>query len=129
MTKNDTRLASLMGTWTVDSRIKSNFGLYEIDMNFVIYLMGDPLRENSCELPDCAELNNSFCRYENDSGSGPPICENMATNISNWSDGSLVLVNSPWQNAPLSPPPIIFNIFFLSFFCPLPQWLHSYILE
>lgn len=48
--------------------------------------MGDPLRENSCELPDCAELNNSFCRYENDSGSGPPICENMATNISNWSD-------------------------------------------
>lgn len=40
MPKNDTRLASLMGTWTVDSRIKSNFGLYEMDLNFIIYLMG-----------------------------------------------------------------------------------------
>lgn len=41
MPKNDTRLASLMGTWTVDSRIKSNLGLYEMDLNFIIYLMGE----------------------------------------------------------------------------------------
>ncbi len=68
--------------------------LYSITIMIIIFQKklskGDPLRENSCDLPGCAEVNNSFCIYEDDSSSPNLVkrCKNMADSVSSWSDGT-----------------------------------------
>mmetsp|Transcript_50802 Transcript_50802/g.75287 ORF Transcript_50802/g.75287 Transcript_50802/m.75287 type:complete len:434 (-) Transcript_50802:422-1723(-) len=86
--KNDTRIASLMGSWTIDSTIKVSFGLYDLNVNIELFFMGDPLRENACELPSedkCFEVDNKICLKESGRSTGRK-CADMATAVSDWSD-------------------------------------------
>lgn len=88
-TKNATRIASLLGTWTGQTHLKTDIGSYELSASFVIHLMPDPTRGYGCTLPDCNEVKNQVCLIEDgqdESGFGESVCENIAGNIVDWSD-------------------------------------------
>ena len=88
--KNATRLASLLGTWTGQTHLKTDIGSYELSASFVIHLMPDPTRGYGCALPDCNEVKNQVCLIEDvpdQETFGENVCENIAGNIVDWSDG------------------------------------------
>jgi hypothetical protein len=76
---------------------------YEVDINFVIYFMGDPMRENSCELPpsaNCSELDNKFCLYDSSGPVPVPTCAAMDKQEADWSDGEIhvLVVAKKWRS-------------------------------
>lgn len=83
--KNDTRIASLLGTWTGQTHIKTEIGSYELEAYFVIHFMPDPMRGYSCSLDDCSEFENNACML-NDSGDG--VCKKISETVLDWSDGA-----------------------------------------
>ena len=88
--KNATRIASLLGTWTGQTHLKTDIGSYELSASFVIHLMPDPTRGYECVLPDCNEIKNQVCLIEDSTDPKEfeeHVCENIAGNIVNWSDG------------------------------------------
>jgi hypothetical protein len=85
MTKNSTRIASLLGTWTGQTHLKTDIGSYELMAYFVIHLMPDPMRGYACSLDDCSEVENNACVL-NKRGDG--VCQDIADNVLDWSDVS-----------------------------------------
>lgn len=86
MVKNDTRIASLLGTWTGQIHLRS--GEDEIRAFFVLYLMPEPTRDYGCSLDGCDETNNQVCIEKL---VGTKTCANMKDVVVNWSDGTLLL--------------------------------------
>jgi len=89
MSKNDTLLSTLLGTWTGQIHINSQF---QFTGFFVLYIMPDPMRKYSCSLEKCNEIDNQVC-------SGPVVnvldemnrCAEMADEVIDWSDFSVFL--------------------------------------
>jgi len=82
--KNNTRIASLLGTWTGTTHLKTDIGSYELMAYFVIHLMPDPMRGYTCSLDDCEEVENKACVL-NAHGDGE--CKDIADTLLDWSDG------------------------------------------
>lgn len=61
--KNDTRISSLLGTWTGETHLKTSIGSYELSAYFVIHFMPDPTREYACTLLNCSEWENRICHW------------------------------------------------------------------
>ncbi|KAL7574446.1 hypothetical protein ACA910_015817 [Epithemia clementina (nom. ined.)] len=93
-TKNSTRLASLMGTWTTWADTKASIGNYHVMAYFVVHLMPDPMADYSCQLPDCVERDNRICQRQGVSQPGENLgkkketlqCQNVQDVVSDWSD-------------------------------------------
>jgi len=81
--KNITRLASILGTWTGQTHLKADIGSYELLAYFVIHLMPDPMRGYGCSLVGCSEEENQVCEIGQD---GNGVCTNIADNVVDWSD-------------------------------------------
>ena len=60
--KNSTRIASLLGTWTGQTHLKTGIGSYELEAYFVVHLMPDPMRGYSCSLKGCSEFEKLYER-------------------------------------------------------------------
>jgi len=86
--KNNTRIASLLGTWTGTTHLKTDIGSYELMAYFVIHLMPDPMRGYTCSLDDCKEVENKACVL-NAHGDGE--CKDIADTLLDWSDVSAFL--------------------------------------
>ena len=89
MEKNDTRMASLMGTWTGLTDIHTNLGKgYALKAEYILHITCDNMRVNSCSLPDCSEMDNQVCIRNVLKGfKEKPECHNMERTLSDWSDG------------------------------------------
>eukprot|EP00979_Chaetoceros_neogracilis_P002221 scaffold387_cov266-Chaetoceros_neogracile.AAC.13 len=83
--KNNTRIASLLGTWTGTTHLKTDIGSYELMAYFVIHLMPDPMRGYSCSLNDCKEIENKACMLDS---RGDGECTPIADSVLDWSDGA-----------------------------------------
>lgn len=83
--KNETRLASLVGPWTVQSNIITRITHYQLEGHFIVYLVCDTqLRGNMCNLgTSCPEINNEVCLLNNESHAE---CHSMQDTIVDWSD-------------------------------------------
>jgi hypothetical protein len=82
--KNTTRIASLLGTWTGTTHLKTDIGNYELMAYFVIHIMPDPMRGYACSLEDCLEINNQACMFND---KGEKECQDIANTLMDWSDG------------------------------------------
>jgi hypothetical protein len=80
MGKNETRLSSLMGTWTVSTNLK--IASYDVQAAFVAYMTPNPMRHYGCSLDNCIEANNQICQRNQE-------CHDMSNVVSEWSDVSL----------------------------------------
>jgi len=83
--KNETRLASLVGPWTVQTNIITKITHYELEGHFIVYLVCDTqLRGNMCNLGEsCQEIDNDVCLLDNVSNAG---CHSMEDSTVDWSD-------------------------------------------
>lgn len=83
--KNETRLASLVGPWTVQSKIITSITHYQLEGHFIVYLVCDAqLRGNMCNLgTSCSEIENNVCLMDDSSTTG---CYSMSDSIVDWSD-------------------------------------------
>ena len=84
-TKNATRIASILGTWTGQTHLKTDIGSYELLAYFVVHFMPDPMRGYGCSLKDCIEEHNQVCELGSD---GTNVCNDIAGNVVDWSDGT-----------------------------------------
>lgn len=84
--KNNTRLSSLLGTWTGQTRMKALAGPYEMDVYFIVHLMPDPLRGYGCIQPNCTELMNHVCVEQRDDFTQK--CVSLQDGPIEWSDVS-----------------------------------------
>ncbi len=89
MTKNSTRIASLLGTWTGQSHIKADIGSYELMAYFTLHIMPDPMRTYSCALDGCSEEKNQACMMEEEGVDNyRPTCKNLPDTVMDWGDGT-----------------------------------------
>ena len=100
MTKNATRLASLMGTWTTSADVMGSFGNYQVVAYFVVHFMPDPMAQYSCQLMNCKEQDNDICQRKsknynnqneidnnnNNKRMEDLECHQMQDIVSDWSD-------------------------------------------
>lgn len=100
MAKNVTRLASILGTWTGQTHLKTDIGSYELLAYFVVHFMPDEMRGYGCSLEDCIEEHNQVCEVGgagdgdgdgdgNGNGDGDDytkVCSDLAGKVVNWSD-------------------------------------------
>lgn len=99
MVKNDTRIASLNGAWTVDLRLKTDVGGASMRVWYSFNLMCDPLIQNEAlgkctngSVPitgECDSLHrNEICMRELDDGGVKYnyTCGSMQNNQTDWSD-------------------------------------------
>lgn len=84
--KNNTRLASLLGTWTGETHLKTDIGSYELSAYFVIHFMPDPTREYACTLPNCSEFQNHVCKWDMDQKKKKCIDLTTSSESLDWSD-------------------------------------------
>ena len=89
--KNSTRIASLLGTWTGTTHLKTSIGDYELMAYFVIHFMPDPSRNNQCTLENCNEYENKICQLSRHSQvkenkSCMNLSETGSDDVSTWSD-------------------------------------------
>ena len=81
-TKNQTRLNSILGTWTLESNMKASAFNTKIKTHFIMHLTCNS-QYQGCTLSDCSELNNQVCVLSSDS---KPSCQNMnTTEVGNFS--------------------------------------------
>lgn len=85
LSKNDTRISSLLGTWTAQTHLKADIGSYELLAYFVIHFMPNPLRGYGCSLSDCNEDLNQVCE-KTALLHNKPTCQTMLNNSLQWSD-------------------------------------------
>ena len=81
--KNSTRIASLLGTWTGQTHLKTDIGSYELMAYFVIHFMPDPMRGYACSLTDCSEFENHACMSDR---RGNRACNDISDTLLDWSD-------------------------------------------
>lgn len=82
-TKNATRLAKLLGTWTIETNFKTSVVTCEVKSHFIIHLSCDTqLKGNSCSLDGCNEIDNKVCMLEK----AGPACKSMEGTTVDWSD-------------------------------------------
>jgi len=82
-TKNATRIASLLGTWTTQANVKVKVGGLKLEGHFVTHFMCDSqLKQNSCSMHHCSERNNKACMIENEEKK----CVKTNETIIDWSD-------------------------------------------
>lgn len=86
--KNETRIASLMGTWTSTLKFKASIGNYQLLTYFVVHLMPDPMREYSCSRKNCRELDSQVCIKQDEGNHAGSKCINMTDQVVEWSDGT-----------------------------------------
>lgn len=89
--KNTTRISSLMGTWTGQTRLKAAVGPYEMKVYFIVHLMPDPMRGYGCEQSDCSEIDNHVCVQHDDRKSMSTECVDLENGKVPWSDISAFL--------------------------------------
>ena len=82
--KNATRLASILGTWTGQTHLKTDIGSYELLAYFVVHFMPDPMRGYGCSLADCVEEHNQVCTIGSDYAGS---CSGIPGEVVDWSDG------------------------------------------
>lgn len=87
LVKNDTRISSLMGTWTAQTEIKSSVGDYKAVAYFVVHFMPDPMRGHGCELKGCREIDNEICARSINRKDENETCVSMEDTVMEWSDG------------------------------------------
>ena len=87
--KNVTRLASILGTWTGQTHLKTDIGKYELLAYFVIHFMPDPMRGYGCSLQNCIEEHNQVCQLDKDYSAK---CVDVADNVVEWSDGAYLVL-------------------------------------
>ena len=93
--KNDSRLASLMGPWTGLTNIETDVGGYSLQADYILHIVCDPMRVNTCEKPSCSEMDNQICAKPlNDNSKSADSCYSMENIVSDWSDGKLSLSQS-----------------------------------
>lgn len=93
--KNDTRIASLLGTWTGLTNIKTDVGKYSLQADYILHIVGDSMRVNSCSISGCNEMDNMICekpRLGTEDSSNN--CHDMTEVVSDWSDVSVFLFAS-----------------------------------
>jgi hypothetical protein len=94
--KNVSRIASLMGTWTLQTQLHANIGRYEMRSYFSMHLMPDPMRGYGCQMDDdnndddanhpvCPEIMNQACVSDPKANQE---CVSTETEVLNWSDGT-----------------------------------------
>jgi hypothetical protein len=85
--KNATRIASLMGTWTGQTKMKASIGHYEVLAYFNMHLMPNTMRGYGCEIDGnvCKEIDNRLCVS---SDKNEQECVNTESEVVNWSDGT-----------------------------------------
>jgi hypothetical protein len=84
--KNNTRIASLLGTWTGETHLKTDIGSYELSAYFVIHFMPDPTREYACTLPNCSEFQNHICKWDMNTKKKQCIDLTTSNESLDWSD-------------------------------------------
>ena len=93
--KNDSRLASLMGPWTGLTNIETDMGGYSLQADYILHIVCDPMRVNTCESPSCSEMDNQICAKPLiDNSKSTDGCYSMENIVSDWSDGKLHLSQS-----------------------------------
>lgn len=96
--KNDTRISSLMGTWTAEVQMKDSGG-NEMHSFVVLHFICDPLKgANQCELENCDEVDNSICLFEHTGGGSR--CGSMFRDIADWSDALVFMYSGVDLNVP-----------------------------
>lgn len=87
-TKSDSRIASILGTWTGLTNLKTDVGKYSLKANYILHVVCDSMRVNSCSLPGCSEMDNQICaRPLIDNKKNTEECHPMQETVSDWSDG------------------------------------------
>ena len=86
--KNTTSLASILGTWTGQTHLKTDIGSNELLAYFVVHFMPDPMRGYGCSLKDCIEEQNQVCEVVGDGGTNDHVCSDMTGKVVDWSDGT-----------------------------------------
>lgn len=84
--KNNTQIASLLGTWTGETHLKTDIGSYELSAYFVIHFMPDPTREYACTLSDCSEFQNHVCKWNMETKKKQCIDLTTSSELLDWSD-------------------------------------------
>lgn len=90
--KNMTRLASILGTWTGQTHLKTDIGSNELLAYFVVHFMPDPMRGYGCSLENigCQEEQNKVCEIVGTSSPGADsqgqVCNDIPGNVVDWSD-------------------------------------------
>ena len=83
-TKNQTRISSILGPWTVYNNAKASLLPYSTGSSLSMYVLCDEqMAGNSCTLPFCTEFDSEVClrNMENDVS-----CNFMNESIVDWSD-------------------------------------------
>lgn len=92
LTKNDSRIASLMGTWTGLTNIQTDVGKYSLKADYILHIVCDSMRVNSCSLSGCDEMDNEICvKPLIKTASNSATCQDMGSTKSDWSDVSAFL--------------------------------------
>jgi hypothetical protein len=94
MVKNTTRISSLLGTWTGQTRMKALVGPYSMEAYFIVHLMPDPLRGYGCQQDKCTELENHVCVEHDDRNTFSTRCVDLQDGEIAWSDGACCAVYS-----------------------------------
>jgi hypothetical protein len=94
MTKNSSRISSVLGTWTSTIKMKASIGHYEMLTYFVVHLIPNPMRQYGCSLEqhNCSEIDNHVCQLsKNNKGHTTKQCKRMEDGMVDWSDVSAFL--------------------------------------
>jgi len=87
--KNDSRIASLIGTWTGLTNIETDVGKYSLKADYILHIVCDSMRVNSCSLPGCTEMDNEICvKPIIHTSKNSETCQTMENTQSDWSDGA-----------------------------------------
>jgi len=90
--KNDSRIASLIGTWTGLTNIETDVGKYSLKADYILHIVCDSMRVNSCSLPGCTEMDNEICvKPIIHTSKNSETCQTMENTQSDWSDVSVFL--------------------------------------
>lgn len=69
-------------------RVKAMIGNYQLLTYFVVHFMPDPMREYSCSIKNCQEIENQICIKQDEGNHAASKCVNMTDQVVEWSDGT-----------------------------------------
>lgn len=83
-TKNQTRISSILGPWTVYNNVKASILPYKTGAYLTMYVLcDDQMSGNSCILPFCSEFDSEVCLRTMENNAS---CDKMDETIVDWAD-------------------------------------------
>jgi len=86
MTKNSSLIASVLGTWTAQLSMTTDIGDYGFEAHLVMHIVCDPMKQYSCSLEECNEIENKMCAKPIHNVKADNECMGIENNIADWSD-------------------------------------------